>query len=994
MADLAKLKVDAVSEALERERIRGKHVTSTNNSNELSERSLSKTTKLVNRLKKFHSEPGLDNVLAEAGKLDLSMYMEEVVSALMEATRTMKLKDTFALVEICAFLQARYSNFGEQFIVAMRKLFEGFMNDNLRLRLYIRLLTELVLLRIVPAKQGEADLVAILGSVVTFDPGAVSLPVAVLRLTALTYWVSKYSECLPLLPNSIRPSIQSFYEQRASRLINSVSELIAGQQRVMAQLRIEKGQVDAENEEKHASLSADLAKIEQNLKTIQILMNFEDFLNISLTEQKEEIPTEPILPPSEPVEEITQFSDETEKSFYQDLVDLSVRLPASALSESSGSANDWASFLLKFSACASQEDSDMLAVLWFESGLNAKANRAKLCQQFQKECSMYHCRFLATISPFSKDILPVIIEDLKKKSFAFNDRAIKTIGELIKFNLCPLGVGLELLQTFVNDFSSKSAEAAAWFLVACGRFLVNHPDVGSIVDNLLTRLVKLARSSNLHIPAKVVMAVDDAYYQTKPKKIASNSTPTLSPLEKYIMYLAEVELYRLDETEILRLVQSLPWTADREIVESTLKSALLNLGLNANYIKVHCIASLLAGLIKYEETFVIDVVDTIMEQFQLGIEREDFRQAPARMRLARLIGELYAFRLIDSPTVLDLVYQLIGFRSSSSFAASEHTVLLELMTPRLHVIDEDSESDPIYPLMHPGATDEPSWSFVRINLVAALLTTVGEFFLKGKNRTRILRFLVVFRRYVLLHCESGKLPMRVVNVINDLFEILQVRNFDIRTDTIAKIDEELDLIKSDLNDNRLEVVSGNQSETDSDIACEEPEDVEMEQVHDSVDQSDESDYERDSEEARDDEFESFDKEMQALMIDSVTEARQAGKRGNVALPQKPLLDDSRDEDVQTGGFRVLSRKQGANGLIVVPQDNKLRKGQEIYRLEQEAAAREKQQLKQYIMAYERASNDPKSVPSTGHAVTLGQAAGLRSPQDLDRSRPRRVYRKF
>ena len=999
MTDFAKLKVDADTESLERERIKSKLASLINSKDDLGERSLAKTTKLVNRFKKFYAETSLDNLVSEAGKLDLSMYMEEVISALLEAVRTMKLKDTFALVDVCAPLHSRYQNFGEQFLLGLRKLFDGFMNDNLRLRLYIRLLTELLLLDIVPKKLGEADLVAITGSVLTVDPDSLSLPIAVLRLTALSYWVSKYSESMISLPSAVRTHLESFYKEKAPRLVRSVTEAKTAQERVMSQQRIDKGQVDTENEEKFASLSSDLEKIQQNLSTIQVLLNFEPLCDIFISEEPTpETPKDASADSlSEPAEEITQFADETEKSFYQDIVNLAVRLPSSALVENSGSASSdgWSQFLLKFNACSSQEESDNLAVLWFETQLNSKANRSKLQQQLLKESSAYQCRFLATIAPFSKDLVATTVDDLKKKSLNMNERAVKTLGELIKFGLCPLGAGLELLQNFVNDFSPKSAEAAAWFLVSCGRFLVNHPQVGSIVDNLLTRLVKLTRSSATHVPAKVVMAVDDAYFQTKPKKLESSLQSTLSPLERYIQYLAEVELYQLSEDELLRLVRGLPWTSERATVESRLKGALLNLGLNANYVKVHCIASLLARLIKYQEAFVIDVIDTIMEQFQLGLEREDFRQAPARIRLARLIGELYAYRLIDSPTVLDLLYQLIGFRTSSSFGASEHTVLLELLSPKLHAIDEEGESESIHVLMHPGATDEPSWSIVRINLVSAILTTVGEFFLKGKNRTRILRYLVVFRRYVLQHCSSEKLPMRVVYVVNDLFDILQVRKLDIRADSIAQIDQELELLKSDLTDDRLEINSGYISETDSDGPVDESiEIMDIEEDHSPSAEESESDYERNPEEERDEEFESFDKEMQALMIDSLTEARQVGKKVNVSLPRNLDTKDSLDDDIQPGGFIVLSRRQGTAGLVVVPQDNKLRKGQEIYRLEQEAAAREKAQLKQYIMAYERASNDPKSVPATGHAVTLGHAAGIRSPQDIDRTRPRRVLRKF
>ena len=995
--DLEKLKNDAALECQDRESLQSKLADLRNICSGERERSLAKTTKALNRIKKFYTEPNLSGLVSEISRLDLTVYMQELVTALNEAMKGMKLKDTFQFVEVCIQLHPFYNEFGESLLNSLKKLLDGFMNDNLRLRLFVRVLTELILLRIIPTKAGEKELVSIIEAVLIFDPDETSLAIAVTRLTALTYWIGKYSALVDSFESKsqIRSSIKSFYELKAPRLLDSVTEAVSTQEKVNAQNRIDKGQAEPDNEAKLASLSTDLTKIRQLVESMRILMGFVSLETISTTSAEAEKSTDIASSTEEPVAiEITQFADETEKSFYQDLPDLKARLPASLLADAVPSASDhkWSDFLKQFQSLNSKDSADDLAIIWFESGFNSKGNRKQLFSLFNKEASPVHSRFLASIAPFNcSEVVASIVEDLKKRCLLeYQDRAIKTVGEFTKFSLCPLGVSLELMQTYVNDFSSKSAEAASWLLISCGRFLINHPDVGTVVDNLLTRLVKLTRSSSL--PAKVVMAVDDAYYQAKPRRVFSienESTVPVSPLEKYIQYLAQVEIYRMDEEEVLRLIRRLPWSGESgRIVKNCLKSAILQLGLNANYVKVYCIASLLAGLVKYQEEFVVDVIDTVLEQFQVGIEKEDFRQAPSRMRLARLIAELYAFKLIDSFTVLDILYQLIGFRSSSSYGASEHTVLREIL------VNEFSEVA--------GLVDEPSWSFVRINLVATILTTVCEFFHRGgKNRSRILRFLVLFRRYLYSHCQGSPVPTRIVNVVNDLFELLHVKGFDIRSDSIERIETEIDLIKSDLMTNESQIALNrgtDESSGSSDEAADCFSPQQEENTEDSPPVDDESsDFESRSD--RGEEFESFEKEMQALMIDSVAEARAFKKPPSTNLRslnfEAALSAIDEPAALCSGGFRVLSKSMGgkaiAGGLVVVPQDNKLRKGQEIYKFEQEAAAREKEQLKQYIMAYERASNDPTSVPTTGHAVTLGQAAGIRAGQIP--ARPKRVFRR-
>lgn len=1022
MADTEKLKSDALTETHERQRLLGVISACRDKPKIEAERSLSKATKALNRIKKFYAEKSVSPLITELTKLDLSMYLEELIAALCEAFNSMKLKDTFLFLEICSNMSPIYREFGNLMVSSLRKQFSSLVNDNLRLRIYIRTLTEFYLLRIGDREMVEDELVSIFESDLACNPADISSQIVMIRLTAMSYWVGKYSECVVMqesvgIGERLGGIIRTFYAKHGPHLLERARNAVVSQEKINTQAKIDKGTIDAENESKLAGLLGDECKLLQHLSVIQTLMNLP---NLELPrgdngQLGEKVIDSSILSEtlSDEVVENLQFADETEKSFYLDLVDVSVRLPSGLLQEDSGSSTsndaDMKVFLAQLISLDSREKADELALRWYEAGLNSKGNRKQLFQYFSRaDVAPVHVRFLATIHPYSKDIVTPLVDDLKTDALRkYHQKAIQLIGELIKFSLCPLGVGLEILQSYVNDFSARSAEAAAWFLVACGRFLINQADVGSVVDTLVGRLIKLTRSAN-SMPAKVVMAVEDSYYQTKPKKVV-NQESTLSPIEKYIEYLINVEMYRMEEDEFLRLVKRLPWSGQGELVRSTIKRVLLDLGLNTNFVKVYCIASLLAGLIKFEEVFVIHLIDDIMEQFQVGIEKDDFRQSPSRVRLARLIGELYSFKLIDSNVVMDILYLLIGFRATSSFGASEHTVLLQLMAesasasslaPIAEECDDEinnavQDNEFVLALQNNGALDEPNWSYMRINLVSTIIMTVGEFFQKGPNRKKMLRFLVLFRRYVLVR-QVGPLPVRVVNVISDMFDLLQVKGYDIRTDSIKKIDMELDLIREDLS----KLAAGRSAEEDLDSATAEVMQVESQAESSETDElSDKTEYERESDEHEiDEEISAFDKEMQSLMLSGMVEARSNLVIKTRQLVQLPL-DSSNDGEEQANGtiFKVLSRGKSGKaqtvGVVEVPEDHKLRKGQETFKIEQEAARLEKQQLKKFIMAYERASNHPETVPATGHAVTLGQAAGLR-PGDKITTGPRNRQRKF
>ena len=147
----------------------------------------------------------------------------------------------------------------------------------------------------------------------------------------------------------------------------------------------------------------------------------------------------------------------------------------------------------------------------------------------------------------------------------------------------------------------------------------------------------------------------------------------------------------------------------------------------------------------------------------------------------------------------------------------------------------------------------------------------------------------------------------------------------------------------------------------------------------------------------------FEKEFQALMVEAITEGKQMRVGGGQppggsilqrAPPQVVISAgcSSDEETSQAGSFKVLVRsRQGVSPekksgrKIFVPETNKLNLSQEKYKAELEAAQREKQAIKRFIMDYqrreERESNAPAAVNAVGSRpgqTTLAMAAGLTS----------------
>lgn len=1036
MDDLQKLALELETDSLERIKIRSN--VSNFQGPVSTERSLARTTKVVNRLKKFYAEPNMAGLIDDFRKLDWSPYIVELIDALMDAWRTMKLRDVFVFVEICCHCDCVIPSFGAHLVAALRDQLDNCVNDHLRLRVFLRSMSELVLLHAIPQEEGVSEIISVLGSVILFDSDSTSSGASLIRLQALAFWVGRYGGFIGTeFPISLKAKVATFFKMECPKILKRASEAIASEEARHVQIRIDKGQhLDSETVARYEALKSSLEKASGYMKTVQSVLGFEDQLlkqAESPAAARDEVPTPQTesLMEDEICPEDMQFSDKSEKSFYLDLLDLTARLPSALLEPSSSSPSTTAIVSEFFSrieaSCCSRELADSLALNWFEQGICSKQSKKVLLQLFaEKDVSASQVRFLANIAPFSADLTSQITAELKKRMILtvnnakIQFRAITTFSELCKFQVSPPGPLLDLLAQCANDLNASSGETASWVLVACGRFLINKPETRIVTENLLSRLMKLKNASTT-LPAKVQMALEDAYYQTKPKFVAESSHESLSDIQRYILHLVQVEVYRMQEDELLQLVKRLPWSTD-PLVASTMKSGILELTLNVNFAKCDHLASLLAGLVKFKEEFVVDLIDSVFEQFQICLEKDDFRLAPTRVRVAKFIAELYAFRLIDSGVLFDIIFQLVGFRATSSFGAGEFTVLLALLAeadaPWLKKLtigsilednDEEEQQNLVdhQPLMHAAVLDEPPWSFIRIILVATIVTTVAEFFLSGSNRGKMLRFLVVFRRYILVRGKEH-LSNKIINVISDMFDALDVRKYDIRNDSIEKINEELAHIKNDLEKRARSSVGGIEFNEDNSFQSVRDHDDDHLKVEPSLESGDEYEHRTDG---IDTETADFDREMQAIMVESLSEAKSrkhvvsANGGLNLAIPPSRQTSSQSSENEEAAKFTVLAKSQSGKpvsaGAIVLPREHKLLQRQEEYRIEQETAAKEKEKLKRFIMAYDRDANAPtQPAPRVGHSITLANAVGVRNEDDFDNKLSRgtfagrHIYRKF
>lgn len=79
------------------------------------------------------------------------------------------------------------------------------------------------------------------------------------------------------------------------------------------------------------------------------------------------------------------------------------------------------------------------------------------------------------------------------------------------------------------------------------------------------------------------------------------------------------------------------------------------------YSNIHLLAVLIGSLYRYHQDFVIMVIDNLLENITLGLEQNDFKFNQRRLAEIKYLGELYNYKMVDSPLIFDTLYRMVTF---------------------------------------------------------------------------------------------------------------------------------------------------------------------------------------------------------------------------------------------------------------------------------------------------------------------------------------------
>lgn len=330
-------------------------------------------------------------------------------------------------------------------------------------------------------------------------------------------------------------------------------------------------------------------------------------------------------------------------------------------------------FLANLPNCVNRELIDSAAID-FLLNFNNKPNRKRLVKALfnvhrtRLDLLPLLARFCAIINLVSPDVALELSQMLKvdfkfqvKKRDQINIeskiKVVRYIGELVKFTLYTRLEALMCLKFLLSNFQHHHIEMTSAFLEVCGMYLYNCRDSRLRTNVYLEQMMRLKKAMTLD--TRHATQIENSYYLVKPPENGSKVKQKVrTPMQMYIRFLVFQELHKGNVEKIVKYLRRLDWEdpATTEYVIRCLAKAY-----NFRWHLIRPLADVVSALSSYQERPVTRVIDSVFEDIRAGLEIHSPKLAQRRVAMARYLGELYIYRLIDSQNVFNTLYSIISY---------------------------------------------------------------------------------------------------------------------------------------------------------------------------------------------------------------------------------------------------------------------------------------------------------------------------------------------
>jgi len=827
--------------------------------------SLKKNTAFIKKCKTF-SEGQAETLKREMSGLNLTKYIGEVASALVDVK--LKMSDLNAMLEFCSLLHQKYVEFASNFlenwqrVLAMKK--EDKVNNPSKMRVDLRLYSEMVSIGVFSSKQG-LPLLGNLLTVLVFQDKETHANTSIILsfckhcgedyagLTphTVTRLSTKHGLCLPppasfLAPEKQKPVkgiLAEYSRTMVERLISLHRELVTSE-RANRRLLLQRGELTQERTERVEKLNLDFEKLRGNTEQLLECMG-EAMVELPKVEtEKDEEEEQELANEVAPDTLGSLWDDEDTKAFYENLPDLVAIIPSilykdskaeaeaepakneekeledaeddiqvdeepveevnledeEDLQEAINSSNRMIldAFLSQLPNCVNREMIDSAAAE-FCMNHNTKSNRKRLVKALfsvhrtRTDLLSFYSRLVAALQPCMPDV-PTQLAALLKQEFRWLVRkkdqiniesklkVCRFIGEMTKFKMFSKADVLFCIKQLLFDFSHHHIEMACALMESCGPFLYRTPESHRRTKIYLDQMLR--KKAAMSLDSRYTTMIENAYYMVAPPDTAQEPKKERPPLHQYIRKLLYIDLNKTNTEKVLRQIRKCDWEAP-ELADYVVK-CIKNVW-NVKYFNIRYMASLVAGLVQYQEWVGAEIADGVLEEIRIGMESLNTKHNQRRVAMVKFLSEMYNYRLVDSALIFKVLYSLITFGV---------------------VLEQDGASSSLDPPEHT----------IRLRLVCVILDTCGQFFSSGSSKKKLDYYLMYFQRYYLFKksCFTEEsFPLGLAQLVLDTLALLRpklevCKDFEAAASAVLKVEEEFIAVLKEKAPQLLEPGSGKQ----------------------------------------------------------------------------------------------------------------------------------------------------------------------------------------
>lgn len=374
-------------------------------------------------------------------------------------------------------------------------------------------------------------------------------------------------------------------------------------------------------------------------------------------------------------EEEQQADEGEEEDDDNDLVDEALEV---AVDEDGDDANKPStqnvqldSLFARLPTCGNRDLIDSVAVdFCYMNNKNARKRLVKTLLGVQRQrvdLLPYYSRLIATLNTYFPDVGEMVLAALtyefkglqRRKAHNLLETRIKNIrylSELTKFRVVPAHTIFHSFKVALDDFTNHNIDIVCNLLETCGRFLLKSPETGARTSGMLETVMR--KKTVQHLDSRYATMVENAYYQANPPDKSAIKVKERSTMEMYIRKLIHEELCKKSLDKVLKQLRKLHWE-DASI--RTIMSKIFQKIWKVKFGNIHLMAILASGINRYHTDFGVQIVDGVVEEIRIGLEQNIFKHNQRRIAVAKYLGELYNYRMIESPLIFDTLYSIVTF---------------------------------------------------------------------------------------------------------------------------------------------------------------------------------------------------------------------------------------------------------------------------------------------------------------------------------------------